>query len=305
MALKMSSIDDLKYKYNQLNVFEKIIVINGVVFIIGLLLGVANISFLKDWFALPSRFSDFLWQPWSLLTYGFLHGGLFHVLFNMLFLYYFARILLNLLNVKMVLNVYLLGIISGGLAFLAVYNLVPSNFLVNTSSLVGASAGIRALLIFIVIYLPYTQIRIFTFNVKLLHVMYVIMFFDLVGLVELNLDGKMAPGLNQGGNVAHFGGYLLGFIYAKQLQKGHDIGLGFQNFMDYLLSYFQSNPKKSSRMKTVHKSKSKSMAGVDKKEFNSLNKQKQIDAILDKISKSGYDSLSAEEKEFLFKAGKD
>lgn len=291
----MKSIDDLKYKYSQLNVFEKIIVINGVIFIIGLLLAVAKISFLKDWFALPSRFSDFLWQPWSILTYGFLHGGLFHVLFNMLFLYYFARILLNLLNVKMVLNVFLLGIITGGLAFLAVYNLVPSNFLVNTNSLVGASAGIRALLVFIAIYLPYTQIRIFTFNVKLLYVMFVIMFFDLVGLA----------GLNQGGNVAHFGGYLLGFIYAKQLQKGNDIGLGFQKFMDYLLSYFQTSPKKASRMKTVHKSKSKNMAGVDKKEFNSLNKQKQIDVILDKISKSGYDSLSAEEKEFLFKAGKD
>ncbi|MGF1554679.1 rhomboid family intramembrane serine protease [Paucihalobacter sp.] len=291
----MKNFDDLKYKYSQLNVFEKIIVINGIIFIIGLLLGVAKISFLKDWFALPSQFSDFLWQPWSILTYGFLHGGLFHVLFNMLFLYYFARILLNLLNVKMVLNVYLLGIISGGLAFLAIYNLVPRNYLINTSSLVGASAGIRALLVFIVIYLPYTQIRIFTFNVKLLYVMYVIMFFDLVGLA----------GTNQGGNVAHFGGYLLGFIYAKQLQKGNDIGLGFQKFMDYLLSYFQSSPKKASRMKTVHKSKSKNMAGVDKKEFNSLNKQKQIDVILDKISKSGYDSLSAEEKEFLFKAGKD
>lgn len=291
----MKTLNDLKYKYSVLSALEKIIVINAVIFIVTLLLGVANLNYIKEWFALPADFFDFLLQPWSIVTYGFLHAGLFHVLFNMLMLYYFARILLNLIGEKIVLSVFFMGIITGGLAFLTFYNLLPDSIVVKTSSVVGASAGVSALLMFIVIYLPYTQVRIFTFNVKLLYIMYAFIFFDLIGLL----------GPNQGGNVAHIGGFILGFIYAKQLQKGNDIGLGFQGVMDYFGDVFKSKPKRKVRMRTVYKSDAQKMAGVDKKEFSALNKQKQIDAILDKISKSGYDSLTAEEKEFLFKAGKD
>ena len=291
----MKTFNDLKYKYSSLNALEKIIAINAVLFIITLLLGVAKLTFIKDWFALPADFFDFLLQPWSIITYGFLHAGLFHVLFNMLMLFYFGRILLNLLSEKIVLSVFFMGIITGGLAFLTFYNLAPENILVKTSSMVGASAGLRALLMFICIYLPYTQIRIFTFNVKLLYIMYAFIFFDVIGLI----------GPNQGGNIAHIGGFMLGYVYAKQLQKGNDIGLSFQGIMGYIGDLFSSKPKRKVRMRTVYKSDTKKMAGVDKKEFAAFNKQKQIDAILDKISKSGYDSLTAEEKEFLFKAGKD
>ena len=163
----MKTFNDLKYKYSALNALEKIIAINAVLFIITLLLGVAKLTFIKDWFALPADFFDFLLQPWSIVTYGFLHAGLFHVLFNMLMLFYFGRILLNLLSEKIVLSVFFMGIITGGLAFLTFYNLAPESILVKTSSVVGASAGVSALLMFICIYLPYTQIRIFTFNVKL------------------------------------------------------------------------------------------------------------------------------------------
>lgn len=291
----MKNLDDLKQKYSQLNSLEKIITINVIIFLITLLLGVAKINFVKEWLSLPSDFFDFLWQPWSIITYGFLHAGLFHILFNMLMLFYFARILLNLINEKIVLSIFFMGIIAGGLAFLTFYSLAPQSFLVQTNSVVGASGGVSALLIFICIYLPYTQIRIFTFNVKLLYILYAFIFFDLIGLL----------GPNQGGNIAHLGGYVLGFIYAKQLQKGNDIGLGFQSFMDYIDDWFKPKAKRGTRMKTVYKSDAKKMGGVDKKQFSTLNKQKQIDAILDKIGKSGYDSLTAEEKEFLFKAGKD
>ena len=108
-------------------------------------------------------------------------------------------------------------------------------------------------------------------------------------------------GSNSGGYLAHLGGAILGYFYAKQLVKGKDIGKGFEKFMDAFINMFKFS--KKAPLKTVHKNKSK-VGGYTKGEFNQFNNQKKIDLILDKISKSGYDSLTAEEKEFLFKAGK-
>ena len=189
----------------------------------------------------------------------------------------------------MALNIYLLGIIAGGLAFLFVYNVLPSQFLIETSSVVGASAGIRALIIFLGIYMAETEVRIFMFNVKLKYIAIAIVVMDVLGLFTWN----------QGGNVAHLGGALLGYFYATKLRQGKDIGSGFERAMDTVVSWF----KPKSNLKTVHRKKGQ-FAGKTKDEFNSFNKQKKIDLILDKISKSGYESLTAEEKEFLFKAGK-
>ncbi|WP_299123450.1 rhomboid family intramembrane serine protease [uncultured Winogradskyella sp.] len=287
----MSNFQDLKYKFNRFNVFEKIIVINIVIFIIGKLINVFGrtgngLSYLS----LPSDFYSFLSKPWTLLTYGFAHYGFFHILFNLLVLYYISRMLLNLFRPKMALNIYFLGIIVGGLAYLFVYNVVPSKFLITTSSVVGASAGIRALLIFLGVYMAETEVRIFMFNVKLKYIAIVLVAMDVLGLFTWN----------QGGNVVHLGGALLGYFYAIRLREGKDIGSGFERIMDTVVSWFQ--PK--STLKTVHRKKGKGKyAGKSKDEFDKLNKQKKIDLILDKISKSGYESLSAEEKEFLFKAG--
>ncbi|MAX71044.1 MAG: rhomboid family intramembrane serine protease [Flavobacteriaceae bacterium] len=290
----MSSFDNLKYKFNRFNVFEKIIVINIIVFVIGALLGVFvrtndSLSLLK----LPSDFYDFLLKPWSIFTYGFLHYDFFHILFNLLVLYYISRMLLNLFRPKMALNIYFLGIIVGGLAFLFVYNVLPSTLLKNTGGLVGASAGIRALLIFLGVYMAETEVRVFVINVKLKYIAIILVAMDVLGLFTWN----------QGGNVAHLGGALLGYFYALELKKGNDIGSGFERMMDTIASWF----KPKSNLKTVHRRQGRSkteMAGKTKQEFDTYNKQKKIDLILDKISKSGYESLTAEEKEFLFRAGK-
>jgi len=108
-------------------------------------------------------------------------------------------------------------------------------------------------------------------------------------------------GINQGGYIAHLGGYLLGYLYATKLKDGKDIGVGFERLMDTVATWF----KPKSNLKTVHRKKGKDeFAGKTKQEFNTFNNQKKIDLILDKISKSGYESLTSEEKEFLFKAGK-
>jgi len=288
----MSSIQNLKYKFKSFNSFEKIIVVNIIIFIIAQLIIVFGrtkdpLPFLK----LPLDFFDFLVKPWTIITYGFTHYGFLHILFNLLILYYISRMLLNLFRPKMALNIYFLGIIVGALTYLAVYNLIPSKFLVDNSGLIGASAGVRALIIFLGVYMAETEVRVFMFNVKLKYIAIILIVFDILGLFTLN----------QGGNVAHLGGALLGYLYAVKLKDGKDIGSGFERAMDSFVSWF----KPKSTLKTVHRKKGKGdYVGKTKEEFNTFNNQKKIDLILDKISKSGYESLTAEEKEFLFKAGK-
>jgi hypothetical protein len=173
-----------------------------------------------------------------------------------------------------------------------VYTLFSNNILNNVGDLVGASAGVRAALIFLCAYMPHKEMRLVSFNIKLMYFGFVFVALDILGLF----------GDNQGGSVAHLGGEILGYYYAVQLQKGTDIGKGFERFMDSISRLFSKG--KPSNLKTVYKSRKKEYAGHTKQEFGEFNKQKQIDIILDKISKSGYESLSKEEKAFLFRAGK-
>jgi membrane associated rhomboid family serine protease len=279
---------DIKDKLTRLNVLEKMIAVNAAIFVLGLFLKlVLKTSF--DWFELPSNFSDFIVKPWSILTYAFVHYDFIHLLFNMLWLYFIGRFFLNVFSSKLALNVYLLGAISGGVLFMLVYTLLPSMF--GDSHLVGASASVRALLIFICAYMPNQDVQFFTFKLKLWYVGVAIVVMDFIGIF----------GGNAGGNLAHLGGAALGYFYAKQFLKGHDIGKGFGRIVDRVIGFFKAS--KKAPLKTVHKNKSK-VGGYTKGEFNQLNNQKKIDVILDKISKSGYDSLTSQEKEFLFKAGK-
>ncbi len=282
---------DIKDKLSNLNVLEKIIGVNIIVFIIGLILKPSLV-----WFELPSGFSDAIVKPWSIITYAFLHYDFLHMFFNMLWLYFIGRMFLNLFSPKMALNIYFLGAISGGLLFVTCYSLFPDIF-GGRSYLVGASAAVRALLIFLCAYMPNQEIRFFTFNLKLWYVGAAIVVIDFIGVIagiQNPLEG------NAGGNLAHLGGALLGYFYATKLLKGKDIGKGFERFMDLIANI---KPSKKTPLKTVHKNKSK-VGGYTKSDFNQFNNQKKVDVILDKISKSGYESLTAEEKEFLFKAGK-
>lgn len=280
-----SLTQDIQKKLSNLNVLEKIIAVNVVVFLIGLIFK-SGLS----WLELPSDISNAILQPWSIITYAFLHYDFLHILFNMLWLYVIGRMFLNLFSPKMALNIYFLGAISGGLLFVLCYSIFPDIF-GGKSYLVGASAAVRALLIFLCAYMPNQELRFFTFNLKLWYVGVAIVILDVFGLF----------GVNAGGNLAHLGGALLGYFYAKQLLKGHDIGKGFERVMDAITNMFK--PSKKAPLKTVHKNKSK-VGGYTKADFDKFNNQKKIDIILDKISKSGYDSLTSEEKEFLFRAGK-
>jgi len=275
---------DIKEKLSRLNVLEKLIVINVVVFLVGLIF-----SPLLSWLELPSEFGKFILKPWTIITYAFTHYQFFHLGFNMLLLYFVGRMFLNLFSPKMALNIYFLGAICGGILYLLFYEFLPKSQF--GTPLVGASAAVMALLIFLCAYMPNQEVRIFTFKIKLWY----------LGAAFVALDVLRLFGDNGGGYLAHLGGALLGYVYAKQLTKGKDIGKGLEKVMDGFFGLFKF--KKKSPLKTVHKNKSK-VGGYTKADFSAFNNQKKIDVILDKISKSGYDSLTSEEKDFLFRAGK-
>ena len=281
----------LRYQYARLSIAEKLIAINVLVFII---VGLAEALFafsISDWFVLPKDLKAFFGQPWSLVSYSFLHGGFWHILWNMYILYIASRILLNLFDGRRFLNVYFLGVILGGLLFIASYNVFPT-LVKSNSVLLGASAGVMAVLIFVCTYIPNHEIRVIFFNVKLWQ----------VGLFVVVMDLVQIPVGNIGGHIAHLGGALLGYVYARQLMQGRDIGAGFSKFLDGLANLFKPKEKKAP-LKTVYKSKASSVISKAKRDKDSH--QRQIDTILDKISKSGYESLTKAEKDFLFKAGKE
>lgn len=287
----MSVTKDLQYRFSRLNIAEKLIVINVAVFIInGLVTFLFRLDpgFLMNWFELPKEFGDFIVQPWSLVSYAFFHAGFMHIFWNMLLLYFSGRIFLNLFNNKTFTNVYFLGAIVGGLVFLLSYNIFPVFSGIKTS-LIGASAAVMAVLIFVCTYLPNQEVRVIFFNIKL---WYIGVFVVLIDLIQLPMG-------NSGGHLAHLGGELLGFLYARKLMEGKDIGAGFGNLVDKLGDTFSK--KRRSPLKTVHKSNKMNREDKSTKQ----EYQKHIDEILDKISKSGYESLSKEEKDFLFKAGKE
>ena len=285
---------DLKYHYSRLNIAEKLIAVNVVLFLLTRLIGVLfsfNMDTLLRWFELPKELGVFIFQPWSLITYAFLHGSFGHIFWNMLMLYFTGRIFMNLYGERKFVNVYFLGAIFGGLIFILSYNIFPGLIGLN-NSLIGASAAVMAVLIFVCTYTPNQEVRIIFFNVKLWH----------VGVFSILIDlFFIGGGSNIGGRLSHLGGAFVGYFYARRLMDGTDIGAGFSNMLDRIANLFSKE--KKAPMKTVYRkptSNLKKAANSDKEKH-----QRQIDIILDKISKSGYESLSKAEKDFLFKAGKE
>jgi len=293
--------NSFSYQFKTANIAIKLIVINVVVYLIfNTLPWIFQIdnNILTKYFVLPTDAVRLIQQPWSFVTYAFLHDSFMHILFNMIFLYVFSKFILNLFTEKRFLTIYLLGGIFGGVVFVLMYFLLPA--FKGNSVLLGASAAVNAIIIFMATYSPNTPIRFFMFNLKLWHIAAFVVLRDV-----LTLDSSS----NAGGLISHLGGAAFGYIYAMQLAKGNDIGLWFEKIMDTIMSLFSSKSKtENPKMRTVHRTPKKNTIKSEKTKRGAVtksDKQKQIDAILDKISKSGYDSLSKKEKDFLFKAGKD
>lgn len=284
----------LAYHYKSADIVIKLIAINVALFlIVSLVSFFAQISpqTLTQWFVLPEELGEFIVQPWSLVTYAFLHFGFWHLLWNMVVLYWFGRFVTNLFDERRFLVIYLLGAICGGLLYMLAYNIFPV-FESSRGYLIGASAAVRAIMIFIAVYTPQTMVRLIFFNVRLWQIGVAVVLFD---LIQIPSSG------NAGGLIAHLGGALLGYLYAVQLAKGNDIGSGFSRLISWVEDLFKPRTKKP--FKKVHRN-----TGIQKKANQKEDKtahQKKVDQILDKIGKSGYESLSKAEKDYLFKAGKE
>ena len=278
----------LGYQWAMLGRLERLIAIQVAVFILFGLLNLLGVS-LYSFFELSSSVTDLLFRPWSLFTYLFLHHDLWHLVFNMLWLYYAGQFFLNFFDFERLFSLFLLGGVSAGVVYVMLYSLVPS-LSVIPSAMVGSSAGVMAVLIFMATYNPNQPVQLLFFRLKLWHLG---AFFVVIDLLQLS------SGVNFGGRIAHLTGAAIGYFSARQLLNGIEVAGGFQRFVGRLLRLNVTNsaPRKSAFK--VYKSRSKSS-----KDSKQPSDQERIDAILDKISASGYDSLSAEEKEYLFKKGR-
>ena len=275
----MSKYDKFLGNFLKLNIAEKIILVNTIFFVLPLVFFIFFYLFkvpnqnIYYYFELLPNIHDLLFRPWSLITYGFIHASFGHLFWNMVLFYFFSSLFLNLFIEDDLLILFCIGIIVGGGLFVLSYSYFPVFGGLN-SSLIGSSAGVISVVIFMCTYSPNSTIRIFFFNVKLIYVGIALVIFDLAQL----------PISNSGGHIAHLGGALTGFFAGFKMKNGQNI-----------FNYFKKN--NSQKKFTSQKQ------NINKKNFKNSNQQK-IDLILDKINESGYDSLTNEEKRTLNEASK-
>lgn len=285
----MNLWQNMRLRYAKLNVLEKLIAIMAMLFVVPLILNTLLFLFnstLSGWlafFELSADINTVLTRPWTLITYGFFHGSLGHIFWNMLLLYIAGGLMLNLFQERLLLNTFFVGVVAGGLIYLLSYNIFPA-FQSKSSMLIGSSAGVMAVLVFMASYMPNSPVRVFMFSVPLKYIALLFIFLDVVQI----------PTANAGGHIAHLGGALWGYVYQREFLKGNDIGAWFMRIVERLKSLFT----KSKTIKKTHTAKRKTKSAP-----SSINQQK-VDAILDKIAASGYESLTKAEKEYLFRAGK-
>ena len=252
----------------EMPIHKYIILINVLVFLIPLimntilyLLNIKTLSFF-NFFDLHPQINYLLKNIWTIMTYAFIHNDIYHIFWNMFILYFASEYFLNFFDEKKYIKTYFYGILFGGLFFVLSYNLFPV-FKNDFTTLIGSSAAVYSVLIFICSYFPNNKINLILFNIELKY----------IGIIYILLSLVQIPIENPGGNIAHLGGALWGYLYAMSI---------YNNSFNIDLKEI-----------------------INKLKFNNLNKsenQKMIDAILDKISESGYESLTKKEKELLFKS---
>ncbi len=284
--------EEIKASFKEGNSLAKLIYINLGVFVVvklfKVILFLFNVNAGFDpvhWLAVPADLAKLITRPWTLVTYMFLHEGFLHILFNLLWLYWFGKIFLQYLSEKSLLNVYLLGGLAGAGLYILAFNLFPVfQAAVPVSFALGASAAVLAIVIAISVYTPdYTLNLLFIGPVKLKY----------IALFVVGLDILSIAGSNAGGHIAHLGGALFGYFFARKINRGEDITKGFGKFVDTVFSWFKPKQK----MKVTHKKEATDMEYNKRK----AEEQEEIDKILDKIALSGYKSLSKHEKDILFK----
>ena len=293
----MSSYQMLTYRFKYANPILKLIYINAAVFAISLLVNLVSFLFFKEkgianlYLSLPSNLHLLVKQFWSVLTYQFAHHGVFHFVFNMITLYFIGSIFLDFYKKIEVYKVYLLGGLSAAVLFYISMNLLPV-FKGQSHLLIGASGSVMAIMFASAVYAPHIQLKLFgIFNVKLIWIALAYVVIDLFTISESAYSG---------GNIAHIGGALFGVLYAYY-KKGI---LQFRLFQS-LININKTKMVKPKVKVTYQRETNVNRNTVNKTHNITHPSQDVVDAILDKISKTGYDKLSKEEKDILFKASQD
>ncbi len=293
-------VEDFKAKFRSGNPITRLILINVALFlfvsifrIVTFLSGESGIfilveEFIKDNLAISLSFLDLAQKPWTLITYMFTHFSLMHIFWNMITLYWFGQLFINYTNSKKLIPLYLLGGISGALLTLILFTAIPAFQPFIGAPMIGASAGVTAIIVATATLIPNVNMNMmFIGPVKLIYVALFVIFIDVLNVASYD---------NIGGNISHLGGALMGYLFIFQYKRGVDFSKGINRFFDWISGLLSIKPK--SKMKVAYKRK------VTDEEYNYNKKveQENIDRILDKISKSGYESLSKSEKDILFKA---
>jgi len=284
--------DNIKRTFREGSNLTRLIYINVVVFIvisigsiIGYLLKNEGLAVtILNLLSVPSSLNSLLLRPWTIFTYMFTHKDILHILFNMLWLYWFGMIFLEYLDQKKLVAVYLLGGVSGAIVYIISFNVFPVFAeVVSESVAIGASASVMAIVIAAAIYVPDYQVNLLFFGrIKIKYIALLIFIFTSV----------MDFSVNSGGKLAHIGGALLGYLYIVQLRQGRDIGKWINRIIDFFTTIFK--PRK--KIRVTYK---KPVTDYDYRKAKADHQEK-INKILDKISKAGYDSLTREEKDLLF-----
>ncbi len=292
----MSGIrEEIRNSFREGDALNRLILVNLGMYVLYLLIYIVAYLFKStlaadfiNYTALPSDLLTLATRPWTIITYMFLHQGFMHILFNLLILYFSGKVFMEYMGGRKLLSVYLLGGIAGGLLYVLAYNIFPvfSDVVSNNR---GASAGVMAVLIGAATYAPRFPVKVFfVLTLEFRWLAALLLLSDLIYLGEGN---------NAGGHIAHLGGAALGYLVVSQYKKGNDITEGFSKFMDNIANWFKPKPK-------IRKVYSKARSGPDFHERKAQYQQRMND-ILDKINRSGYDSLTKDEKDYLFKIGKD
>jgi membrane associated rhomboid family serine protease len=295
----MSIIDEIKESFKKGTTLHKLIYLNLGLFlavqIVRIVLFLSNAYELfpgfLNYLAVPANLDILARRPWTLISYMFLHVDFIHILFNLLWLYWFGTVFIQELGLKKLLSTYLLGGLAGGILYVISYNLFPVFDSTRDQSIaLGASASVMAVVVASATYQPDRRMHLILIGpVKIVYIALVM--FILTSMVDFSV--------NTGGKIAHIGGGLMGFLFAYYYRRGRDISRGFDRMMDSVATWF----KPRERLKVTYKRSAEQKRPADDLEYNrqKAEEQKEIDRILEKISKAGYDSLSAKEKEMLFK----
>ncbi|MBA4853697.1 rhomboid family intramembrane serine protease [Emticicia sp. BO119] len=293
-------LDDIKNPFRRGNTLVQLMLINGIVFLSLILTGIilkffseGNVinKIINDNMLLIAPIKEFIWKPWTLLTYCFTHYSFWHLLFNMLTLFWFGTLVQEFIGSRKLLNIYIIGGIFSGLIYIGIYNLLSLTPQVNNinSSVLGASAAVCAVMFAAVTLLP--EYEFYFFGLFLIKIKYIAWFFLLLSFIVPS------------SGISHLGGALAGYSYIYLLRKGIDLGSPIETIGDWWSSLWRPKPKMKIPQRKYSEStvSSKGLSNTNL-DPNYFPDQDEVDAILDKIGKSGYESLTKEEKQKLYRA---